>query len=35
MGAHRNSVILNRILGKEAYRVEERIAFQTFGPLHD
>lgn len=35
MGAHRNSVILNRILGREAYRVEERIAFQTFGPLHD
>ena len=35
MGAHRNSVILNRILGRQVYRVEERIAFQTFGVLHD
>ncbi|MBM6403045.1 SidA/IucD/PvdA family monooxygenase [Phycicoccus sp. CSK15P-2] len=31
MGAHRNSVILNRVLGREVYRVEERIAFQEFG----
>lgn len=35
MGPHRNSVILNTILGREVYRVEERIAFQTFGALHD
>lgn len=35
MGPYRNSVILNTILGREVYRVEERIAFQTFGALHD
>jgi lysine N6-hydroxylase len=31
MGAYRNSVILNTILGREAYAVEKRIAFQEFG----
>lgn len=31
MGAYRNSVLLNRITGREAYPVEERIAFQKFG----
>lgn len=31
MGAWRNSIILNRILGREAYAVERHIAFQTFG----
>jgi lysine N6-hydroxylase len=32
MGAYRSSVILSRILGREPYPVEERIAYQTFGP---
>jgi lysine N6-hydroxylase len=32
MGAYRSSVILARILGREVYPVEERIAYQTFGP---
>ncbi|GGO91065.1 monooxygenase [Nocardioides phosphati] len=31
MGAFRNSVILNSILGREVYPVEKRIAFQEFG----
>ncbi|WP_306420631.1 hypothetical protein [Arthrobacter sp. JCM 19049] len=31
MGAYRNSVLLNRITGREAYPVEQRIAFQRFG----
>jgi len=31
MGAYRNSVIINRIAGREIYPVEERIAFQEFG----
>lgn len=31
MGAYRNSVLINRIAGREVYRVEERIAFQRFG----
>ncbi|HAY42078.1 MAG TPA: alcaligin biosynthesis protein [Micrococcaceae bacterium] len=31
MGAYRNSVIINRIAGREVYPVEERIAFQRFG----
>jgi len=31
MGAYRNSVIINRIAGREVYPVEERIAFQEFG----
>lgn len=31
MGALRNSVILARVLGREAYRIEKRIAFQEFG----
>lgn len=31
MGAYRNSVIINRITGREVYPVEERIAFQRFG----
>ncbi|WP_375000716.1 lysine N(6)-hydroxylase/L-ornithine N(5)-oxygenase family protein [Aeromicrobium sp. CTD01-1L150] len=33
MGAYRSSVIINQIAGREVYPVEERIAFQTFGPL--
>lgn len=31
MGALRNSMILSRVLGREPYRVEKRIAFQEFG----
>lgn len=31
MGAYRNSVIINRLLGREIYHVEKRIAFQEFG----
>jgi lysine N6-hydroxylase len=31
MGAHRNSVILARMLGWTPYPVEERVAFQEFG----
>ena len=31
MGAHRSSVIINAMCGREVYPVEERIAFQTFG----
>lgn len=31
MGAYRNSVIINRILGYEHYAVETRIGFQSFG----
>ena len=31
MGALRNSVILASVLGREAYRIEKRIAFQEFG----
>lgn len=31
MGAYRNSVIINRLAGREVYPVERRIAFQRFG----
>ncbi|KRF20012.1 alcaligin biosynthesis protein [Nocardioides sp. Soil797] len=31
MGAHRNSVIIAAMLGREVYPVEKRIAFQDFG----
>ncbi|SFW34714.1 lysine N6-hydroxylase [Sinomicrobium oceani] len=31
MGAYRNSCIINRLLGREYYKVEKRIAFQEFG----
>jgi len=31
MGAYRNSVIINTVLGREVYQVEKRIAFQQFG----
>lgn len=31
MGAHRNSVILRALTGREVYPVEKRIAFQSFG----
>jgi lysine N6-hydroxylase len=31
MGAYRNSVLVNRLTGREHYVVEERIAFQSFG----
>ena len=31
LGAHRNSVIVNAILGREAYTVRERNVFQSFG----
>lgn len=31
MGAYRNSVIINRLAGREVYPVEEQIAFQRFG----
>jgi lysine N6-hydroxylase len=30
MGAYRNAIILNEILGREVYKVEQRIAFQYF-----
>ncbi len=30
MGAYRNAFILNEILGREVYKVEDKIAFQTF-----
>ncbi|WP_118976978.1 lysine N(6)-hydroxylase/L-ornithine N(5)-oxygenase family protein [Taibaiella koreensis] len=30
MGAYRNAFILNDVLGKEVYRVEQKIAFQQF-----
>lgn len=35
MGAYRNSVILSRLLGRQAYPVEDRIAFQEFGAPAD
>lgn len=31
MGAYRNSLIINTVLGREVYKVEQRIAFQQFG----
>jgi lysine N6-hydroxylase len=31
MGAHRNSVVLAAMLGREVYPIEKRIAVQTFG----
>ncbi|WP_313818333.1 SidA/IucD/PvdA family monooxygenase [Citricoccus sp.] len=31
MGAYRNSVLVNRLCGREQYVVERRIAFQEFG----
>ena len=31
MGAHRNSVIIAAVTGREVYPIEERIAFQEFG----
>jgi len=31
MGAYRNSMIINTVLGREVYQVEKRIAFQQFG----
>ncbi len=31
LGAHRNSVILNAVTGREAYPVHDRNVFQTFG----
>jgi lysine N6-hydroxylase len=31
MGAYRNSVLVNRLAGREHYAVERRIAFQEFG----
>lgn len=31
MGAHRNSVIIAAMAGREVYPIEERIAFQQFG----
>ncbi len=35
MGAHRNSVIVNHLTGREVYPVERRIAFQEFGVPDD
>ncbi len=32
MGAYRSAIIVNDIAEREVYPVEERIAFQTFGP---
>ena len=31
MGAYRNSVIINNVMGREVYKTEKRIAFQQFG----
>ena len=31
MGAHRNSIVLAAMLGREVYPIEKRIAFQQFG----
>ncbi|MGD6979007.1 MULTISPECIES: lysine N(6)-hydroxylase/L-ornithine N(5)-oxygenase family protein [Citricoccus] len=31
MGAYRNSVLVNRLAGRDHYAVEDRIAFQSFG----
>lgn len=31
MGPYRNAIILNSILGKEHFKIEKNIAFQTFG----
>jgi len=31
MGAYRNSSIINTVLGRGAYKVEKKIAFQSFG----
>lgn len=31
MGAYRNSLIINTVLGREVYKVEKKIAFQSFG----
>lgn len=31
MGAHRSSIILREVLGREVYPIEERVAVQTFG----
>lgn len=33
MGCYRNSIIINKILGREVYPVEQRISFQEFKPL--
>ncbi|ENU79061.1 hypothetical protein F975_03031 [Acinetobacter sp. ANC 3789] len=33
MGCYRNAIIINKIMGKEIYPVEQRIAFQEFKPL--
>lgn len=33
MGAYRNSVLLNRISGREVYPVEQHISFQEFGAV--
>lgn len=35
MGAYRNSVLVNRLTGREHYAVEGRIAFQSFGSPAD
>lgn len=35
MGAHRSSVLVNRLAGREVYPVEQRIAFQEFGAPSD
>jgi lysine N6-hydroxylase len=31
MGAYRNAIILNQVLGYEYYQLDKKIAFQTFG----
>jgi lysine N6-hydroxylase len=31
MGAYRNAHIINKVMGREVYQIEKRIAFQTFG----
>ncbi len=31
MGAHRNSIVLAAMLGREVYAIEKRVAFQHFG----
>ena len=35
MGAYRASILVNRLAGRDVYRVEDRIAFQEFGAPTD
>jgi lysine N6-hydroxylase len=35
LGAHRNAVIINGLLGRTVYRVQSRNVFQNFGVSED